>query len=211
MTPAPVQPASPRARKREVLTALLGVVLLAALFLPAHGLVMHSLAIEGRPSAELAGLLFVVAMGALASPRLVAARGVALLLALLVIAAALLNVADVTTPILLGRDLNLYWDLQHFPSLFGLARESAGLWSASAAAALFLLAVVALVGAAYWVWRKVLLTLADRRIAITAAVLFGVALDLTSFLPAEQRPLATGLGTDVARHAGSFARAWRMQ
>ncbi|MBV9687747.1 MAG: hypothetical protein JO096_11125, partial [Alphaproteobacteria bacterium] len=211
MTPAPVQPASPRARKQEVLTALLGVVLLAALFLPAHGPVTHSLAIEWRPSAELAGLLFVVAMGALASPRLVAARGVALVLALLVIAAALLNLADVTTPILLGRDLNLYWDLQHFPSLFGLARESAGLWSASAAAALFLLAVVALVGAAYWVWRKVLLTLADRRIAITAAVLFGVALDLTSFLPAEQRPLATGLGTDVARHAGSFARAWRMQ
>lgn len=211
MTPAPLQPAPPRARKRKVPTALLGVVLLAALFLPAHGPVTHSLAIEWRPSAELAGLLFLVAMAALASPRLVAARGFALALALLVVAAALLNIADVATPVLLGRDLNLYWDLQHLPSLFGLARESAGLWSASAAVALVLLVVVLLVGAVAWVWRKVLATLADRRIAIGAAVLFGVVLDLTSFLPAEQRPFATGLSADTARQAASFARAWRMQ
>jgi hypothetical protein len=194
-----------------VLTALLGVLLLAALFLPGHGPVSHSLTIEWRPSAELAGLLFVIAMAALASPRLVAARGFALALALLVIAAALLNLADAATPILLGRDLNLYWDLQHLSSLFGLARESAGLWSTSAAAALFLLGVVLLVGAVYWVWRKVLAILADRRIAIGAAVLFGVALDLASFVAAEQRPLATGLSADIARHAASFARAWHMQ
>ena len=211
MTPAPLQPPSPRARTRKALTAILGLVLLAALFLPAHGPATHSLAIEWRPSAELAGLLFVVAMAALASPRLVAARGFALVLALLATAAALLNFADVATPNLLGRDLNLYWDLRHLPSLFGLARESAGLWSASVAAALFFVGVGFLTAAAYWMWRQVLATLAHRRIAIGAAVFFGLALDVTSFLPTEQRPLATGLGTDIARHAASFARAWRMQ
>ena len=200
-----------------MLNAILGVVVLAVLFLPthgpvpAHGPLTHSLAIEWRPSGELVGLLFVVAMAALASPRLVAARGFALALALLVIAAALLNFADVATPSLLGRDLNLYGDLQHLTSLFGLARESAGLWSASVAVALFFVAIVLMIGAAYWVWRKVLAILADRPIAIAAAVLFGVALDLAAFLPAEQRPLATGLGTDIVRHAASFARAWRMQ
>jgi hypothetical protein len=173
--------------------------------------VTHGLAVEWRPSGELVGLLFVVAMAALASPRLVAARGFALALAVLVISAALLNFADVATPSLLGRDLNLYWDLQHLPSLFGLARESAGLWSVSAAAALFFVAVGLLIGTAYWIWRNVLATLTNRRIAIGAAVLFGLALDLTSFLPVEQRPLATGLGTDIARHAASFARIWRIQ
>jgi len=196
---------------RKILTAVLGVLLLAAFFLPARGPLTHSLGIEWRPSGELAGVLFFSAVAALASPRLAAARGFAFALALLVVGAALLNFADVATPSLLGRDLNLYWDLQHLPSLFGLARESAGLWSASVAAALLFLCVSLLVGAAYWMWRKVLAPLADRRIAIAAAVLLGVALDVTSFLPAEQRPLATGLGTDIARHAAAFGRAWRMQ
>src|SRR4051794_7561455 len=136
MTPAPPQPALPRARIRTIWTALLGVLLLAALFLPARGPVTHGVAIEWRPSAELAGVLFLIAMAALASPRLVAGRGFAFFLALLVTGAALLNLADAATRSLLGRDLNLYWDLQHLASLFGLAGDSSGLWSASAAAAL---------------------------------------------------------------------------
>ena len=123
MTPAPPQLAPPRARIRAILTAILGVVLLAALFLPARDPVTHRLAAEWRPSAELAGVLFLIAMAALASPRFIARRGVAFVLALLVVGGALLNLADAATPSLLGRDLNLYWDLQHLPSLFGLARD----------------------------------------------------------------------------------------
>src|SRR5205823_2628637 len=99
----------------------------------------------------------------------------------------------------------------HLRSLFGRARDSVGLWSASVAAALLLAAVSFAVAGAYWIWRRVLATLADRRIAIGAAVLLGVALDVTSFLPAEQRPLAIGLGTDIVRHAASIERVWRMQ
>jgi hypothetical protein len=186
-------------------------VLLAAFFLPARAPVTHSLAVEWRPSAELAGVLFLIAMAALASPRLVSGHGFAFVLALLVVGAALLNLADAATPSLLGRDLNLYWDLQHLPSLFGLARDSAGLWSASVAAALLVAALSLLIAGAYWIWRMVLATFADRRIAIGAAVLMGVALDVTSFLPAEQRPLATGLGTDIVRHAAAFERGWRAE
>jgi hypothetical protein len=186
-------------------------MLLATLFLPARDPVTHSLAVEWRPSAELAGALFLMAMAALASPRLVARRGLAFGLALLVVGAAFLNLADAATPSLLGRDLNLYWDLQHLPSLFGLARDSAGRWSASVAVALFVAALSLLVAGAYWIWRKVLATLADRRIAIAAAVLLGIAIDVTSFLPAEQRPLGTGLGTDIIRHAAAFERGWRAQ
>ena len=194
-----------------MVTGVLGVLLLAGLFLPAHAPITHGIAMEWRPSGELAGLLFLIAMAALACPRCVTGRGVAFVLALLVVAAALLNLADAATLSFLGRDLNLYWDLQHLPSLFGLASESAGLWSASVAAALLLLGFSLLIGAAYWTWRQVLAILADRRIAIGAAVLLGVALDVTSFLPAEQQPLATGLGTDIVRHAASIERVWQMQ
>src|SRR5437763_2320235 len=201
MTPAPPQLAPPRARVRTTLTAVLGVVLLAALFLPARDPVTHSLAAEWRPSAELAGVLFLIAMAALVSPRLVAGRGFAFVLAVLVVGAALLNLADAATPSLLGRDLNLYWDFQHFPSLFGLARDSAGLWSASVAAALLFAAVLLAVAGAYWIWRRVLASLADPRIAIAAAVFLGVALAGTSVLPAAPRPLATGLGTHILPHA----------
>jgi hypothetical protein len=186
-------------------------VLLVALFLPARDPVTHSFAAEWRPSGELAGVLFLIAMVALASPRLVARRGFAFVLAVLVVAAVLLNLADAATPSLLGRDLNLYWDLRHLPSLFGLARDSAGLWSVSVAAALLVTAVSLVIAGIYLVWRRVLATLADRRIAIGAAVLLGVALDVTSFLPAEQRPLAIGLGTDIVRHAAAFERGWRME
>jgi hypothetical protein len=39
--------------------------------------------------------------------------------------------------------------------------------------------------------------------------LLGVTLDLTAFVPAEQRPLATGLGVGMVRHATALDRAWR--
>jgi hypothetical protein len=188
-----------------------GLLLLAALFLPARGPMTHSLALEWRPSAELASVLFLSAVVALVSPRLIATRLLAFALALLTVAAALLNFADAATPSVVGRDLNLYWDLPHLPSLFGLICEAAGLWSTLLAAALLLLGVALSVGVAYWMWRKVLAALTDWRIAIAAAVLSGAALDVTSFLPGEQRPLATGFSSDVVRHAAVFERVWRMQ
>ena len=49
--------------------ASLGVVLLFLLFLPARDPVTHSLAIEWRPSAELAFMLFIVAIAAVARPH----------------------------------------------------------------------------------------------------------------------------------------------
>ena len=48
----------------------------------------------------------------------------------------------------------------------------------------------------YLTCRRVLLALTDRRIAIGAAVVLGVALDVTAFAPAEHRLLATGFGAE---------------
>ena len=165
---------------------------------------------NGAPSAELAGLLFIAAMAAPRPPQLVAGRGAAIGLALLVVAARLLNLADAATAILLGRDLNPYWDLRHLPSLVGLASGSAGAWIVSVTAVLLLAAFVLLAtGFVYWIWRRVLFVFTDRRIAIGAAVFLGTALSLTSFVAAEWRPLATGLGVDFVRHAAALDRSWR--
>jgi hypothetical protein len=208
MTPA-LQPATHRGLVRGGLGACVGVVLLAALFLPARDLATHALVLEWRPSAELAGLLFLIAMAALLRPQWIASRGLALMLALLVVAAALLNLAGAATPTLLGRDLNLYWDLRHLPSLFGLARESAGLWIVSAAAAAGLVVLLLGIDGTYWAWRKVLVAFTDKRMAVGAAVLLGLSLDVSAFVPDEQRPLATGLGIDLVRHAAALERSWR--
>jgi hypothetical protein len=208
MTPA-LQPATHRGLVRRGLGTCVGVILLAALFLPARDSATHALVLEWRPSVELAGLLFLIAMAALLRPQWIAGRGLALILALLMVAAALLNLADAAAPTLLGRDLNLYWDLRHLPSLYGLARESAGLWRVSAAAASVLGVLLLGVGGAYWVWRKVLVAFTDKRIAAGVAALLGSSLGLVAFVRDDQRPLATGLGIEILRHASALERGWR--
>jgi len=105
---------------------------------------------------------------------------------------------------LLGRDLNLYWDLPHLPSLFGLAGEAAGFWRMAGAAAVLAGAIVVLINGTAWAWRQVLPVLADRCIALGFAVLLGVVLDVTAVMPAEERPLATGLALDIVRQSAAF-------
>ncbi len=210
MALAPPQLPPPRQLAGSVLAACLGMLLLAALFVPARDPVTHRIAIEWRPSAELAALVFVVAIIALARPQFVTRRTVALVLAFLVVAAAFLNLVDAAAPALLGRDLNVYWDSRHMPSLVGLARNSAGSWSVWLATALLLGAALLTIVGAYAIWRMVLLALADRRIAIGAAVLLGVTLEVTAFVRAEERPLATGFGHDLVRHATALERGWHM-
>jgi hypothetical protein len=209
MTPVSPQLVRPAGLARSAFAVCLGMLLLAAFFLPGRDPVTHALAIEWRPSAELAGLLFLVSIAALVRPHFAARRSAAAALALLMVAAALLNLADAATPALLGRDLSLYWDLRHLPSLLGLARESAGLWSVLVATVLALGAVLLVIAGAYWIWRKVLLAFTDRRVAIGAAVLLGVTLDVTAFAPVDERPLGTGLSVDVVRHLAVLDRSWR--
>src|SRR5260370_4047052 len=133
-------------------------------------------------------------------------RRPAVILAVIVGAMALLNLVNAVTPTLLGRDFNLFWDLRHLPSLFGLASGAAGIWQVASVFAVVIAAMLLLTAAAYWVWRKVIAGLADRRIALGAAILLGVALDVSAFTPAAQRPLAVGPGLDVVRQAVAFAR-----
>src|SRR5215475_2460555 len=178
---------------RRLPVAGLGILLLALIFSPAREPVTHGLTIEWRPSAELAFLVFLVAIAAVVRPAIIAAA-TARILAVLVVALALLNLVDAATPTLLGRDLNLYWDLPHLPSLCGLASEAAGFWWMAGAVALLASAILLLISGTIWIWRQVLSVLADRRFALGFAVLLGVALNVTAFVPVKERPFTTGLG-----------------
>src|SRR6202048_412777 len=186
----------------------LGAVLLFLLFLPARDPVTYSLHIVWPPSADLAFLLFIVAIAAVARPQIVGARLAARILAMVVGVAALLNLVHAVIPTLLGRDLNLYWDLRHLPSLFGLAEEAAGFWRTSAAVCVTAVAVFVLMAGLYWIWRRVLPALAVPPIGLALAVVLGVAVDITAFMPPEGRPLATGFGLDVARQTVALVRGW---
>ncbi len=186
--------------------AVLGVLLLALMFVPSQDSATHGLTVEWRPSAELAFLLFLVAIAAVARPRMMATSSAARNLAVLVVVMALLNLVDAATPTLLGRDLNLYWDLPHLPSLFGLAGEAAGFWRMAGAIAVLAGAIFLLIAGTIWTWRQVLPALADRRIALGFAILLGMVLDVTALMPSEERPLAIGLGLDIARQSVALVK-----
>jgi hypothetical protein len=181
-------------------------LLLALMFTPARDSVTHDLTIGWRPSAELSLLLFFVAVIGATRPQIIAAPSAARILAMLVAAMALLNLVDAATPIVLGRDLNLYWDLPHLPSLFGLAGEAVGFWRMAGAIAVLSGAIVLLIAGITRIWREVLPVLADRRVALGFAVMLGAALDVTALVPAEERPLATGLGLDIVRQSAAIVR-----
>jgi hypothetical protein len=188
--------------------AVFGILLLALIFTPARNPVTLGFTVEWRPSAELAFLFFLVGVAAAARPRMIVAPPTARILAVLVVAMALLNLVDAATPTLLGRDLNLYWDLPHLPSLFGLASEAAGFWWMTGAIAAFVGIILLPIAGTIWIWRQVLPILADRRIALTVAVVLGATLVAVSFLPAAERPLALGFGVDFVRQSVALVRGW---
>jgi hypothetical protein len=204
----PVKRQLPRSRRPtdRLLRAVLGLLLLALVFVPARDPFTHSLTIEWRPSAELVCLLFLVAAAAAVRPEIFEAGPTAWILAVVVAAMAFLNLIDAATPTLLGRDLNLYWDLPHIPSLFGLAGEAAGVWRISGAIALFSGAILLLIAGITRIWREVLSALTDRGVALGFAILLGVAMYVTVLTPTEERPLATGLGLDIIRQSAALVQ-----
>src|SRR5262249_23021150 len=48
-----------------------------------------------------------------------------------------------------------------------------------------------------------------RRFALGFAVLLGVALNVTAFVPVKERPFTTGLGRDIFRQSMALVRGWR--
>jgi hypothetical protein len=173
------------------------------MLVPAQGL-----RFDWRPSAELALLLLVLSLKGLAGPGRVFGRAAVRSLAVLTLVAALVNLADSAVPALLGRDLNLYWDLRHLPSLIGLAREALGWVPVTAASCGFALLAVALFLLADRAWRAVLELTARRPAALALVIGLTPLLLATVVLPRQAAPLATGFGQALARHAQALERTW---
>ena len=120
--------------------------------------------------------------------------------------------ADVTTPALYGRDINLYWDLRYMPDVARMVAAAAPLWLMLAvvivaAAALALLYVVF-----GWAFARVAIAFDERRTATAvaavavAAVLAFAAQHVSEAVPALP-PFATPVTQTYARQARLVAGA----
>ena len=107
MTPVRQDPRQFRHPTVLLAGAVLGVLLLVLLLLPARDPATHALSIEWRPTAPLAFLLFLAAVAGAARPQMITTPASARILGGLVTALALLNLVDMATPTLLGRDLKI--------------------------------------------------------------------------------------------------------
>lgn len=183
-----------------------GVALLAALFVPAQDPATHDLVADARPASELTAVLLAAALLAAALPRLAQRAATAWVLGAVTGCAALFNLADAVVPSLLGRDVNLFWDLRHVGSLFGLARGAAGTAQTAAACLSATLVVALLLYVLCRLWRIILRPLADRRVALAVTAILALLLAVDAALPAGERPLAANLSGRVAHHLHAAQR-----
>ena len=71
--------------------------------------------------------------------------------------------ADVTTPALYGRDINLYWDVRYMPDVAAMMARAAPLWLLIAAAAAILSVLALLYAVCRWAIRRVAAAAFDAR------------------------------------------------
>ncbi len=178
------------------LALLLAVAFLSLLFLPAKDEANLRLVLAWRPEAEPLLVMAVLAALALAGRSLRPAGR--WLLALLLCIAALLQFADAAMLGIFDRDLNLYLDLPHVPSVLGLFWDAAGPWRGGAgiaAAALGAIAAIAAIAAVLGLAQR---ALAPRRHAATCLAFVAVALALGSL------PIYGGESLLAVRTAGAL-------
>jgi hypothetical protein len=135
---------------------------------------------------------------AVALLALVLGRAGRILLAAIVAVAALFNAADVAAPLLLGRDIELWWDLRHLPSLWGMARDAMGFWRVASGLAVGVLLLALLVALL-----AVLLRPPRRRVVLAGAMAAATA-TAALLLPAR-------LSIAVGEQAAVAWRAWEAE
>ncbi|HUB95841.1 MAG TPA: hypothetical protein VL993_07990 [Stellaceae bacterium] len=153
---------------RDGLVLAAALALLWAPFLPSANPWTGRIFIDVRPPALL--LVLGAGLGALALLGRRLHRVERWGLALLLFAAAGLQLAAALVQTILDRSLDLYFDLGHVPSLIGMFQDSVGPWRAAGTFALVVCAAVALVVAISWAlgaWER---ALNRRGLAIAALV-----------------------------------------
>jgi hypothetical protein len=189
---------------------LAATLFLLALFSPASEPENHTLLFNPRPALEILILVGAVALLALLGRSLPTLIRYAI--ALLVLLAAALNLADAVMPGLFGREVDLYWDFRQVPGLLGLYAKSAGLWHAILAVALAILAATAgffLIASAL----RLIAWASTRRSVALAAIALAVAATGAAALPRGEEaeaPVSTALSREIAREIATFYRAWQV-
>jgi Sulfatase len=126
---------------RAALVLAACVLFLCLLFLPARDDANLRLVLGWRPEIEPLLLIALLALLALAGRR--QPGWLRWLVAGLVLAASLLQLADAAVLGVFDRQLNLYFDLPHVPQLLGLFYDTAGPWRGTAGIAAVLVALAA--------------------------------------------------------------------
>lgn len=144
---------------RRALAACAGLVVLWAPFVATINPANAKLVADWRPPALVLAALAVLAAAALGRRRL--GRGLRWALAAVILVAALLQVVAALVQHFLDRSLDLYFDVPHLPSLFGLFTDAVGAMRADLAFALALGVMLGLLAAIAWAlgaWQRALVS-----------------------------------------------------
>jgi len=199
------------APRRVALLALIAALALLNASVSFHNIwPTPAIAWTGEVSVEFAALLLLLALvrqirGSV--PR--AARRTA---AVLWIALAIGHYADVTTPALYGRDINLYWDLRYMPDVARMVAAAAPVWLMAAIVVVVVAALTLLYLLFRWAFARVVSAMDSTRartaiaaVAAALVVLFA-AQHVSEAVPA--RPVfATPVTQTYARQARLVAGA----
>jgi len=133
---------------------------------------------RGELSVELAVLLLILAAARRGAGRPPVPAPVVRLLAILWLLLAIGHYADVTTPALYGRDINLYWDIRYMPDVAAMITTTVPLWVTSAAVVALAIVVAALYAIFRWGLGRVVAAMDDpgMRTGTAAASLASVLL-----------------------------------
>ena len=189
---------------RALLTLVLGTALMSLLFLPVPVTNENRVALDWRPEIEVLLLVGLVAIFALIGRRMPTA--LRWTLASLLTAGGLLHAIAAAVPSFFERELDLYWDLPHVPSLLGLFFAAKGWLKASLILFAVVLGLVALVAAIALLLRAIERALRGRGRPGLALVVVGLAVVLLPIPWPTVGSLATaGMSREVSHQIGN---AW---
>ena len=189
---------------RALLTLVLGTALMSLLFLPEQVPNENRLALDWRPEIEVLLLVGLVALFAALGRRM--PTGLRWTAASLLVVGALLHGIAAAVPSFFERELDLYWDLPHVPSLVGLVVAAKGWWKASLVLLALAIGLVALVAVIALLLRGMERALRGRNRPGLALVVVGLAVVLLPIpWPAVGSLASAGMSREVANQVGN---AW---
>lgn len=189
---------------RALLTLVLGTALMSLLFLPTPLADQNRVALDWRPEIEVLLLVGLVAVFASLGRRM--PTGLRWIAAGLLTAGALLHAIAAAVPSFFERELDLYWDLPHVPSLLGLFVAAKGWVRASLVLLAVALALAALVTAIALLLRAMERALRGGRRPELALVVIGLAVVLLPIpWPAVGSLASAGMSREVGQQIGN---AW---